>query len=157
MKTSTLGLAILYGNTNDVRTLLEAGVPINSTGSADHTALMLAIEEENIEVIALLLEQNASITLRNTSGNNAFDMAKKNDNPTIVEMILLKSIRLDMAQQEELTRKQSVNPRNALIYATLYCKHLLSHMLKDIIQQKNTALINATHSIYYMDKTIARL
>jgi ankyrin repeat protein len=152
-KISTLGLAILYGNMDDVRALLEAGVPIDSPDRSVHSALMLAVEKEYIGIIALLLEQNASITLRNTSGNNAFDMARK-INTNMAEMLLRKAIRLDLAQQEELTTKQSEIPKNVLSYAAQDYKHLVSPMLKDIIQQKNTALINMTHRIYHMHTNI---
>eukprot|EP00002_Diphylleia_rotans_P030649 TRINITY_DN6316_c0_g1_i1.p1 TRINITY_DN6316_c0_g1~~TRINITY_DN6316_c0_g1_i1.p1 ORF type:complete len:134 (+),score=41.51 TRINITY_DN6316_c0_g1_i1:538-939(+) len=58
------------------------------TDDDGNTALMLAAENENEDVVSLLLEHNANLVGQNKEGNTALHIAAKNSSSEIVEMLL---------------------------------------------------------------------
>lgn len=68
-------LAAVYGNTREVRELIEAGADINIRNKYGMSALMYASERNNADVIRILLRNGANINARNHEGSTSLIIA----------------------------------------------------------------------------------
>jgi ankyrin repeat protein len=72
-----------------VKTLLLAGIDINSQDDKGRTALLVTkFTEDNYDVIKFLLDHNANINLYNKEGNTALMLASKDNKVDLVQLFL---------------------------------------------------------------------
>ena len=67
--------------------LIEAGADVNTIPSNGQTALHLAAQQGNIELIVLLLENGARIELKNMNNKTASDLAASKGYGDIAEIL----------------------------------------------------------------------
>lgn len=67
--------------------LLEAGANVNFQDSFGNTALHLACENNNIDVIKFLVENNCNLNIPNSGNKTALDIASKNNHFDIVNFL----------------------------------------------------------------------
>ncbi|MCK5127446.1 MAG: ankyrin repeat domain-containing protein [candidate division Zixibacteria bacterium] len=75
-KDNCLQLAAVLNLLDFVNLLLDSGADINILDAKDRTALMPAVDHENIEMIKLLIERGADMTIKNYKGKTAVDYAR---------------------------------------------------------------------------------
>jgi ankyrin repeat protein len=82
-----LQIALLNKNNAISKLLIEAGADVNSIPSNGQTALHLAAQQGNIELIVLLLENGARIELKNMNNKTASDLAASKGYGDIAEIL----------------------------------------------------------------------
>ncbi|HHC72541.1 MAG TPA: ankyrin repeat domain-containing protein [Thiotrichales bacterium] len=70
-----------------VRSLIRAGVNVNTRNIDGTTPLMAAAEAGNVEIVSMLLESGADPTLTNMHGESAMDVALQHDNEEIAALL----------------------------------------------------------------------
>ncbi len=84
----TLRDAVYEGNLEDVRKLLDAGVPVNAHDSEGGTALMWAADEGREDIVALLLARGADVNARDRAGWTPLLLAANTNRLRIVSLLL---------------------------------------------------------------------
>src|SRR5579872_187416 len=79
--------AVKCGDRKQVRTLLDAGTPIDAQNDDEFTPLMLAIDCADTGMVDLLLDRGANLKARGLLGMNAMDAANANNNQQIARML----------------------------------------------------------------------
>ena len=83
-----LQISAEIGSTGYIKLLLEKGADVNSTNEKDgNTALHYAAMKGQSGAVEALLEEGANHTIRNHKGENAFDIATKNKDMTIIGLL----------------------------------------------------------------------
>jgi uncharacterized protein len=67
--------------------LLNYGAEVNRQDRQGETALMIAVKSSNIEKVIVLLERDADATLFNNQNETALDIAKINNDETMVSLL----------------------------------------------------------------------
>ncbi|MGD8839669.1 MAG: ankyrin repeat domain-containing protein [Gammaproteobacteria bacterium] len=80
---SPLHIAVGRDYREVVEALIATPVDINRADARGNTALMLAVEHRNLDLIGLLLQYGADPGLRNSQQRSAVDLAYQADNPAI--------------------------------------------------------------------------
>ena len=70
-----------------IEQLLQIGADPNIKNNKGYTALMLAVERGNIELVRVLLSYNANILLSNSDGKSALTIAQEANKTDIVELL----------------------------------------------------------------------
>lgn len=84
-----LARAALYGQTETVHALLEAGANVNArTIISDWTPLMAAASEGKTAVVQILLDRGANIDAQNPGGTTALTIAARNGHTDTVRVLL---------------------------------------------------------------------
>ena len=84
------------GDINDIYSLLEENVDgkvlvdVNARNKSGDTALIIAADNENLDVVRTLLNENVNPALNDKNGNNALILAAKNGYLDVVDVILRK-------------------------------------------------------------------
>ena len=101
----TLLLASKFGNTTEVRSLLEKGVDVNAVGEDNGNALMSAINAENEAMALLLLEMGADV---NSEYRGAYPLHKASmfGLEAVVRLLLEKGAEVDIRSNEDETPLQ---------------------------------------------------
>lgn len=72
------GYELLYAVFNidliTIKALLKSGADINFTGLGGYTPLLIAVEQNSIEMVDFLLSQNADLTIIRKDGQSVFDL-----------------------------------------------------------------------------------
>lgn len=85
---SLLTFSARYNNYNAVRYLVDEGYfNVNEYDRAQNTALIIATKFENLEMVELLLELGADVSLVDANGNTALDYAIKLNNTPIATLL----------------------------------------------------------------------
>jgi|GEM_PF-6445195 ankyrin repeat protein len=79
--------ATMFGHSDVVTRLLQAGANINATNEAGQTALMRAIISQDTDLISLLLEAGANPHVIDHEGNTALHWAISFGNDDIIEQL----------------------------------------------------------------------
>lgn len=87
-----LHFAAKRGNSEVLAHALKQGWPINSLDEEGHTPLMLCVNEGHADACKLLLSQGADCHLKNSRGETALALARKNTSGKIVEGVILDHI-----------------------------------------------------------------
>ena len=90
IKLSRVNNAILQDNIDEVKRLIDEGLDISKAdtrGVVRLTPLMLAVREEKLAIIKLLLKQNPDLKIKNYSGKTALDYARLSKSTEIKELI----------------------------------------------------------------------
>jgi len=93
-------LATFYGRKTILRLLLERGADSNLQSTSKYgggSALVIAAERGNEEMVQLLLKHNADVQLRNDEGVSALEMATVYGNELIVKLLLEKGADFGLA------------------------------------------------------------
>lgn len=85
---TSLFFASVFNKPNVVKFLISNGVDINALSEDDYSALMAAVEEENIEIVSILIKAKIDINLKDKHGNNALWKATFNENEEIIKLLL---------------------------------------------------------------------
>lgn len=80
---------VVKGDSVLARLLLQKGANPNLTDSKGTTALIYAVEFQNIETVQLLLKYNADKTHKNNEGKTAFEFAVFSGNEAIINLLKL--------------------------------------------------------------------
>ena len=64
------------GNLSDVKSALDAGASVNARNSYLQTPLMIAAENDNLEIVKYLVERGADISLQDRAGDTVFDYSE---------------------------------------------------------------------------------
>ena len=75
-------------NTQDVRFLLDANTDVNHISSAVHTALHIAVNKSNIDLVTLLLDQNVNVNSVTIDGKTALHIAVDKSEDAIIHKLL---------------------------------------------------------------------
>lgn len=87
--------AVQYRQHAIVKYLISAGHTINNQNEYKKTPLMLATENNDIEIVMLLLNNNADILLQDIHGNNVLHYAAKKNHQNIIDIL----INIDTSEQ----------------------------------------------------------
>jgi ankyrin repeat protein len=92
MKATALHAAAYAGRTEAARLLIQYHIDINKQGPYNgYTALHDAIWQNNIEIVKLLLDANADLSLRSNDGKSPLDFARDKNRKEIVALIMAKT------------------------------------------------------------------
>ena len=80
--------AILSGNAEKVRVLLDAGCDMNALDPYGQTAVMKAAHEGHVEVVRLLIERGANLNHTAKFGLSALMLAVISNHPKVVEQLI---------------------------------------------------------------------
>lgn len=81
--------AAAYGNTDEVRNILDSGIDVNASNDGScETALMTAAGGGNLETVRLLVERGADINAKSAEGGTALLVAIEQHNEDVVEYLL---------------------------------------------------------------------
>ncbi len=97
---SALMLASLKGYPELVKKLITKGADVNKTG---WTPLHYAATSGQLEIISLLLENNAYIDAESPNGSTPLMMAAMYGSPTVVKLLLQEGADLQLKNQQGLT------------------------------------------------------
>lgn len=81
-------VVVAAGNGHDeiVEMLLDGGAQIDATDADGNTALITSARAGRYSTVALLLERGADQYLRNTDGERAYDVARADDNSSLLDL-----------------------------------------------------------------------
>ena len=99
------------GDTNTVKSLLDAGGDVNLKDETGRTLLMYATLKNHKEVVQVLLDKGADVNARNTTGETALSFAARQGHPEIARALLRKGADVN-AQDSAGTAP--------VVYATLF-------------------------------------
>ncbi|HPB73785.1 MAG TPA: ankyrin repeat domain-containing protein, partial [Chromatiaceae bacterium] len=80
--------AAAVGNTEEVMRHLDAGVPVDAPNEFGKTALMMAVEGDNLETVALLLARGADVNARASGNCTALTFAAENGHIGITALLI---------------------------------------------------------------------
>lgn len=80
-------VSILYEAKTAAKKHNEGSLDIDSKNKYGYTALMLASEQGNTEIVKVLLQNGADFTLTNKEGKNALNMAEENGRTETVKVL----------------------------------------------------------------------
>ncbi|KAJ8678897.1 hypothetical protein QAD02_014684 [Eretmocerus hayati] len=87
-KTTLLHEAVLRGNLNSVRALLQTGVSPDLKDSDWNTPLLLAVKNGKINLVKELIGAKANLNVKDSKGSSCLHYAVLNKNVEIVELLL---------------------------------------------------------------------
>jgi len=93
----TLHQAVLAGNTEEVKRLLDKGVPANTRDDNDRTALMIATDEGNQALVRLLIAYGADVRVRSAQGDTPLIHAAEGNNSALVALLLANGAEVNAA------------------------------------------------------------
>ena len=89
---NALHAAVFAGHADVVKFLIDSGADVNSAYKGSQTVLMVAVQKEHIAVGRILLENDANVNARETTGTTAgwtaLSWAAYGDNPDFVRLLL---------------------------------------------------------------------
>jgi HEAT repeat protein len=100
----SLHQAVLQGDIETVRALLPT-IYINTPDDQGNTALHLAVLQDNLDIVKILVEAKADIHAKNTAGLSPLELASQKGNPQIIEALAAVASRVAI-QEGETTGKQ---------------------------------------------------
>lgn len=87
----TMGGPIFWGastgHASTVKESLSAGACVNSINANGDTPLILAVANNQVEIVRILLSAGANPSIKNTSGESALDIARSKNDQAILNMI----------------------------------------------------------------------
>ncbi len=93
----SLQQAVIAGNTEEVKQLLEKGVPANTRADNDRTALMIATDEGNQALVQLLIAYGADVRVRSAQGDTPLIHAAEGNNSALVALLLANGAEVNAA------------------------------------------------------------
>ena len=105
----SLEAAVKTSDLAKVQELLDSGVSPNTQDTDGYTALMLASNQGNAEIVQALIAAGANLNLQNTNGDTALNIAMQDEHTGIAQALIAAGANLDL---------QATNGNTALIYAT---------------------------------------
>lgn len=122
--------AVKNGAINAVQNILTGYSNIDSQDAESDTALMCATRQNNLELTQLLLGYNPDLTLRNKAGDNALDIAIKNAQKLIPNLLNHSANTLDQAKQQQLLQNiEEGRYKTILSYARARHPQQVAHLL----------------------------
>ena len=113
---------------NDLKTVeryIKSGHNINVLDMFKWSALMKAVAARNFEIVRLLLENNADVTVEDNSGNNAYKLAVRINDDEIKNLIIKKALSSDDLNEEVDKVDDSNVDENSLEYCEICDKEYL--------------------------------
>jgi len=130
---SLLHLSAKAGLTPIVQVLLTMLASMTTVDNQGKTPLLWAASEKKQAALELLLESGASMSPRNSQGQNVFDVVK--DHPELMKPLLLKAITSTIIVQKDLlSRFSNINGQTILMYAMTKHPTLVEELLEKIAQ-----------------------
>ncbi|WP_431103222.1 ankyrin repeat domain-containing protein [Roseateles noduli] len=83
----TLQQAVRSGNVRVVDLLLDAGARVDERGPLSQTALHLAVEDDRVEIAALLIARGADPSLMNGFNESAIEVARNHESARCVQLL----------------------------------------------------------------------
>jgi len=106
--------AMFHENIDAIRLLLEAGADSNAESGVGDSALRLAIEQNNLEMAALLLRYGADQTIDESGGfcgNTVLGLAALKLNLPMIELLLNSGADPEALDTDGLTAREHLPPR----------------------------------------------
>lgn len=83
-----LTAAALFGHSDAITLLLDHGANINVQNTSGYSALMMAVDDGNLELSTMLLGRGANPNLKSTTGSTALQIARQHKNADLIELLL---------------------------------------------------------------------
>ncbi|WP_431257808.1 ankyrin repeat domain-containing protein [Roseateles chitinivorans] len=83
----TLQQAIRSGNVRLVELILDAGAPVDERGPLNQTALHLAVENDRVEIAALLIARGADPSALNGFNESALEIARGHESAGCLQLL----------------------------------------------------------------------
>ncbi|MCZ8781594.1 ankyrin repeat domain-containing protein [Escherichia albertii] len=84
-------IACVRGDIDEVNTLINGGANINALGEFGNTPLHEVVGQGNIEMTRFLVALGCDLEVKNDFGDTPLDIAKINDRPDIIELLMLRN------------------------------------------------------------------
>ena len=119
--------------------LLESGADVDCKDNQGKTALIYAVENENVELIDTLIEVGADINSQDESGKTAMHYASKNDNVETVQRLFKAGADILIKDTQEKTALENCNIKDEFLKNNLeliieYSKDGNINGLKELIK-----------------------
>lgn len=98
-----LELAIVLGNPEIIKILIDAQADLEAKDLNGKTALLKAVDDENMPIVKLLLEHGANINTQADKGQAPLHIAAKKGNITILQLLLTKKATIDIQTADGAT------------------------------------------------------
>lgn len=110
-----LAYSVRLNNTEIISKLLNVqGIDINKRCTFGYTAALLAVKEDNKEVLKLLISKGADLSIKNDEGINVLDLAIQKENLELIELILASDMSLLTKKNVVKIKKLQKNKIKAL-------------------------------------------
>lgn len=111
---SALHYAVYHGDTDLIKKLLlkNANINIKSSSLMRSTPLHLAIEKKQVDIVLLLLENNALDTIQDVNDDTAVDLALRSSNPDIKMLFYPK---MNKTEKEDLFSYSARNTKDTTL------------------------------------------
>lgn len=86
-KVTALHRSAEAGHIENAELLLEAGAEVDATDRWGETALIIAVQNEDLRMVRLILRYNPDLKITNNRGEGALTIAKRQKNPQIYNML----------------------------------------------------------------------
>ncbi|MBN2268997.1 MAG: ankyrin repeat domain-containing protein [Sedimentisphaerales bacterium] len=100
---SNLHMAVIQGNTESVRKLLDAGAEVNAKSSDGTTPLHMAAVFGQLRSAELLLATGADPLAQSNGGDTPLALAAQAGKPQLVELLLLNGAQVDITNKKGQT------------------------------------------------------
>ena len=148
---TALMLAISGGHEHIIQTLIAAGTNVNIQDYCGNTPLVIGLNfpssNSHIQVVKLLLKENADPNLQNQNGETALMVASQQNHFKVVELLLKERANPNLQNQEGLTALMFASQNGHYQVVKLLLKEIADPNLQD--QDGWTALIFASQNGHY--------
>ncbi|MDG1436638.1 MAG: ankyrin repeat domain-containing protein [Rickettsiaceae bacterium] len=112
-------IAVQLNDIATIRLLLLADVRnINNTNCNGDSALIMAIERNNIDAAKLLLKNGADVNIKNGEGENLIALAEQQDNQEMIEILISHGAIVNHREVQEGSSADDVEYSNYVIIET---------------------------------------
>ena len=79
---------VRWGRSGQVEDLLNAGCPVNLADEHGNTALIVAVQNDQVELVKLLIKRGADVNHQNLTGNTALHFAHTYGHKEIFDLLI---------------------------------------------------------------------
>ncbi len=139
--------AVSQGNINEIDLLLDENgtllVDINTRNESGETALMIASDNGNLEVVRWVLSYEEDLSLKDVHGNNALIRAAKKGYFDVVEELLNKKANINSTNNDNRTALMNASENGYIRVVKLLIKKGSHITLKDKYDQTTLDIVMA--------------
>ncbi|KAE8449388.1 hypothetical protein EG329_008289 [Mollisiaceae sp. DMI_Dod_QoI] len=102
-------------STSVIHMLIDAGADVNYTSKAGITPLMLAIQNQRVDVVSKLISMSVNVTAENSEGITPLALASSMNNIALMECLLEADAEVDDGSLHDVTRELQLDKVRILI------------------------------------------